>query len=96
MNSARIALAALFIAGFASLHAAAPDTWAPTGSLVTPTTSQTSTALNSGLVLVAGGCGIPGCGLNIAETYNPATGTWTATQNMHTGRYGHLNRRGAL
>jgi large repetitive protein len=44
--------------------------------------------LPSGRVLVAGGDGDSGY-LSSAELYDPATGTWTATTAMLTGRYYH-------
>jgi O-glycosyl hydrolase len=44
--------------------------------------------LPNGQVLVAGGDGSSGV-TNSAELYNPATGTWTATNSLTTARYAH-------
>lgn len=66
--------------------------WTATGDLITPRTRQSVTLLPDGRVLVAGGIGPPAgfAGLASAEVYDPATGTWTATGNMHSAREGHL------
>jgi hypothetical protein len=46
--------------------------------------------LQNGQVLVAGGQGQGSGALTSAELYNPATGTWTATGNMTSGRANFL------
>jgi galactose oxidase-like protein/Kelch motif protein len=46
--------------------------------------------LTDGRVLVAGGFGCSySCTLASAELYDPATGTWTITGSLNTGRWGH-------
>jgi N-acetylneuraminic acid mutarotase len=49
---------------------------------------HTATLLANGKVLVAGGEN-SSAGLTSAELYNPATGKWTFTGSMATGRYAH-------
>ena len=61
-------------------------TFAPTGSLRTARYFHTATLLPSGEVLVAGGNDVNGSPLASAELYNPATGTWSITGSMATGR----------
>ena len=53
--------------------------------------SHTATLLPDGQVLVAGGEGVccPFPFWTSAELYDPATGTWTETGSMATGRYLH-------
>ncbi len=58
-----------------------------TGSLNTARASHTSTMLNNGLVLIAGGYN--GATLASAELYNPATGTFTPTGSLNTARLYH-------
>jgi len=67
------------------------NTWAPTGSLNQERFGHSSTLLNDGRVLVAGGAGQsqPENSLNSAELYDPATGMWAPTGNMNVPRYHH-------
>ena len=58
-----------------------------TGSLNTARASHTSTVLNNGMVLIAGGYN--GNVLASAELYNPATGTFTPTGSLNTARLYH-------
>ena len=58
-----------------------------TGSLNTARASHTSTVLNNGMVLIAGGYN--GSVLTSAELYNPATGTFTPTGGLNTARLYH-------
>ena len=58
-----------------------------TGSLTTARASHTSTVLNNGMVLIAGGYN--GNVLASAELYNPATGTFTPTGSLNTARLYH-------
>jgi len=66
--------------------------WAVTGTLNTPRYGHTATLLASGKVLVAGGLDralAPFSVTDSAELYDPATGTWSSTGNLDTGRIGH-------
>ena len=58
-----------------------------TGSLNTARASHTSTVLNNGMVLIAGGYN--GNVLASAELYNPAAGTFTPTGSLNTARLYH-------
>jgi Bacterial Ig-like domain (group 2)/Abnormal spindle-like microcephaly-assoc'd, ASPM-SPD-2-Hydin/Galactose oxidase, central domain len=58
-----------------------------TGSLNTARYVHTSTLLNNGLVLIAGGCDDTGA-MASAELYDPATGTFTPTGNLNSVRCG--------
>src|SRR5208282_2136710 len=75
------------------LYNPATGTFTLTGSLNTTRYLHTATLLNDGTVLLAGGYG-PLSGttygyLTSVELYNPATGTFTLTGSLHTGRYWH-------
>jgi hypothetical protein len=95
------ALSALLAVGLAaatagSALAQSPDTWTYTGIMPGARQFHTATLLSNGQVLVAGGCQpASACeaddagALFSAELYNPATGTWTPTGNMPSGRFGH-------
>ena len=69
---------------------AAPGTFTPTtGSLVTARESPTATLLPSGKVLIVGGYTSGSLeALASAELYDPATGTFTGTGSLGTGRPG--------
>jgi len=77
-------------AGTAELFDPVTETWSPTGSLSVPGWEpSTLTLLPDGRVLAAAGC----CGSNgrdnkVAETYDPATGTWSQTGDMNIAREG--------
>jgi hypothetical protein len=62
-----------------------------TGNLTTPRYSHSATLLNSGKVLIAGGLNAtPGqVTLASAETYDPATGLFTATGSLTLERWQH-------
>jgi hypothetical protein len=57
-------------------------TWTETGSLIAARVGHTATLLPNGKVLVAGYANLP----SSAELYDPASGIWTATGSMVTGR----------
>jgi Galactose oxidase, central domain len=74
----------------ASLTAQA-QSWSFTGSLEQARASFSATLLSNGQVLVVGGTyrgTFVQYGLTSAELYNPATGKFTTTGSLHTGRYG--------
>ena len=70
---------------------AGEGSWALTGALNTPRSAHTSTLLDNGKVLVAGGRVSAGGGLGLAsaELYDPITGTWSNTGSMATARWSH-------
>ena len=80
----------LMIAGAASSRslspADAPFTFGNTGSLTTARYAHTATLLPDGKVLVAGGYDSSLRPSASAELYDPASGTWSATGNLNTGR----------
>jgi hypothetical protein len=81
----------------AELYDSATGTWSASGSLTTGRTLHTATLLTNGKVLVAGGSGegkVAGGSFECpafrsAELYDPATGTWSATGDLTTGRQSH-------
>ena len=96
----RLALLWLSLAGFSSAAFAQQGSFVPTGSMTQPRYSQSSTLLNNGKVLIAGGQSavIGNSGtlfystpilLSSAELYDPATGTFTTTGSMTNARGGH-------
>lgn len=75
----------------AELYNPATNRWAATGSLKTTQGTPTATLLPGGQVLVAGGStpGADGHSLDVSELYNPATGTWSFTnESMSDSRAG--------
>lgn len=70
------------------------ETWTKVGSMSTGRAKHTASLLNDGKVLVAGGGTmddiIPGGNpVNTAEIFDPSTGKWTKTDNMHYTRTWH-------
>jgi hypothetical protein len=75
----------------ADLYNPATGKWAATGNPGC-CTGGTTTVLQNGQVLLAGGLvapAVPGTFTGSAELYNPATGAWAATGSMTTARSGH-------
>ena len=77
----------------AELYDPATGTFTATGDMSRNISHQTATLLNNGQVLIAGGDEGPGFNGDVftasAQLYNPATGNFTSTGNMTTGRDGH-------
>lgn len=76
----------------AELYNPATGTWSLTGSMRVARENFTATLLHNGQVLVVGGDDGQQPfikALHSAELYNPSTGKWTLTGNMHTARFHH-------
>jgi hypothetical protein len=75
----------------AALYDAATASWTATGTMVTPRFYHTATLLQDGRVLVSGGANgeYGGNVLALAELYDPASGTWSATGAMSAARSHH-------
>ena len=70
----------------ASGYGAGPNVWVPTGSMSTPRSNFSSTALGDGDVLIAGGENFLGNTVATAELYDPATGSFSPTGSLNTSR----------
>jgi hypothetical protein len=74
----------------AAYPAIVDPSWAATGSMTTARVNHTATLLETGEVLVAGGCSnATPCALSSAELYDPTSGTFAATGSMSTARSQH-------
>jgi hypothetical protein len=77
----------------AELYNPATGTWNPTGSMIATRYGSTAVLLPNGQVLVASGCfdnGTNPCQtVALAELYDPATGTFSATDSLITARLGN-------
>ncbi|WP_158623898.1 Kelch repeat-containing protein [Corallococcus llansteffanensis] len=76
------------------LYDPATGTWSATGSLATGRMDHSAVRLGNGQVLVSGGLYMVFTSLyrlDSAELYDPATGTWSTTGNLATGRSEHLS-----
>ncbi len=69
--------------GGVQVYDPASDTWSATGNMITPRHSHTATLLSDGKVLAAGGYDGGDYTVDVAELYDPDTGSWTAIANTH-------------
>lgn len=80
----------------AELYNPATGQWSQTGPMTTPRQDHTLTLLPDGKVFASSGAsalGPPGLLLSTksAELYDPATGSWTATAELNSGRIKHTS-----
>src|SRR5262249_28594258 len=68
----------------ALLYDPTTKTFTPTGSMSVARKNHTSTLLPDGRVLITGGEDLNGVPFSTAETYNPATGTFSLTPHPMT------------
>ncbi|WP_224372986.1 Kelch repeat-containing protein [Hyalangium versicolor] len=73
------------------LYDPATSTWSPAASMPTSRYDHTATLLTNGKVLFAGGLinGQGSVSTAVAELYDPASNTWSATASMASVRGGH-------
>jgi large repetitive protein len=72
----------------AELYDPTTRSWSLTGDMVAQTAAAPATVLPDGDVLVAGGCHGGSCGTltKVAQLYDPAEGTWSATGSLPSAR----------
>ncbi len=75
-------------AGISTTTVTAKGQWIPTGSPNVARYAHTSTLLNNGKVLIAGGLDDTGA-TDSAELYDPSTNTWSAIAPLPEPRVGH-------
>ncbi|MDA0174671.1 choice-of-anchor D domain-containing protein [Solirubrobacter taibaiensis] len=83
-----IILTALLVAPAPAQAASAPG-WAPTGAMAVPRYLHSAVLLDDGRVLVAGGQALGGL-TDVAELYDPATGTWSRAGSLLEARAGAM------
>lgn len=93
-NGKVLVVGGLGVAGYtasAELYDPSTGAWTTTGNLATARGYHTATLLPNGKVLVTGGFNstLAPSILSNAELYDPATGAWTTTGNLGTGRVYH-------
>jgi hypothetical protein len=91
-QAAVLALFGLGLTTFASIAGAQGGIFTGTGDMVSARGEHAAVLLNNGQVLMTGGTASASSGLfglTSAELYDPATGVFTATGNMISGRFFH-------
>ena len=75
------------ISGTAEIYSVTSFTWSSTGSLGTPRSGHTATAVGNGTVLIAGGYDNSGTHFSNAEIFS--AGTFSAAGSINTSRFYH-------